>query len=468
MREDVKVEREGYRLEHDSLGEVWVPADALFGAQTQRAVENFPVSGLRLPPEFIHAQGIIKFAAARVNMELGVLDDLRGRAIMSAAREVIEGVHDSQFVVDVYQAGAGTSQNMNANEVIANRANELLGGRRGEYRPVHPNDHVNMAQSTNDTIHVVTHIAAMQCITRELLPALESLERALGEKAGEFHRVVKSGRTHLMDAVPIRMGQEFSGYAAMVGKNLGRIRRATVNLREINIGATAVGTGTNAHPEYHRRMVREIGRLTGISFTSPENMFEATANMDACVEMSGALRSLAVGLTKLAGDLRLMGSGPRTGLAELNLPPVQPGSSIMPGKVNPVMAEMLNMVCYQVMGNDATIASAGSVGQFELNVMMPVIAYNLLHSIKILSGGITAFTKRCIRGLTANEERCRRYFENSLALATLISPDVGYERAAKIAQKAYREDKTIREVLIEENILSPGEVEELLNPDNIA
>ncbi len=458
---------EDYRLEKDFLGEVKVPKGAYWGVQTQRAVENFPVSGLRLQRRFIRAQGIIKLAAARVNMEVGQLDERMGDAIVRAAEEVLRGELDDQFIVDVYQAGAGTSQNMNANEVIANRANEILGGELGTYNPVHPNDHVNMAQSTNDTIHVAVHIAALEAIREELLPALKELSEALRGKSEEFDDVVKIGRTHLQDAVPIRLGQEFGGFSSMIDHALSRLGRASEALEELAIGGTAVGTGLNAHPRYPDLAVGEINRLTGLEFRRPENMFEAMQNTDACVEVSGALKTLAVSLTKVANDLRLLSSGPRTGLAEIRLPAVQPGSSIMPGKVNPVMAEMLNMVAFQVFGNDTTVTTASQAGQLELNVMMPVIGYNLIQSVEITARGVRAFTDRCVRGIEADREKCMSYVEWSTAMATALSPKIGYERAAGIAKKAFAEGRTVREVALQEGILTEEELNRLLDADRM-
>ncbi len=457
----------GSRTEKDFLGEVQVPKDAYWGVQSQRAVENFPVSGLKLQRRFIRAQGIIKLAAATANMRVGQLESEMGDAIVQAAGEVVEGRFDDHFVVDVYQAGAGTSQNMNANEVIANRANELLGGRLGAYDPVHPNDHVNMAQSTNDTIHVALHIAALEAINGELLPSLEALRSGLQSKAGEFDDVIKIGRTHLQDAVPIRLGQEFSGYASMVEHSIARVKNSSEGLSELVIGGTAVGTGLNAHPSYPDLALAEINRQTGLVFRRPDNMFEAMMNTDAVVEVSGALKTLAVSLTKIANDLRLLSSGPRTGLAEIRLPPVQPGSSIMPGKVNPVMAEMLNMVAFQVLGNDATITYASQAGQLELNVMMPVIAYNLLQSIEIAANGVVAFTQRCVKGIEVDREKCMSYVEWSTAMATALSPRLGYEKAAEIAKRAFAEGRTVREVALREGELSAEELEELLNADRM-
>ncbi len=458
----------GYRFEKDTLGEVKVPEGAYYGPQTQRARENFPVSGIRLQRRFIRAQGILKEAAARANTQLGLLDERRGKAIARAAREVSEGKFDQHFVVDVYQSGAGTSQNMNANEVIANCAIELLRGKLGDYTLVHPNDHVNMAQSSNDTIHVAMHVAAVEAMEQELMPALDDLRRALAKKASEFKDIVKIGRTHLQDAVPITLGQEFSGYATMVKKGMRRVRTAEEALREINMGATAVGTGLNAHPDFGVIAVREISKMTGISFRLPENPFEAAQNTDAAVEASAALRTVAVGLIKMANDLRLLSSGPRAGLGEIKLPPVQPGSSIMPGKVNPVMAEMLNMACFQVLGNDATITFAGQAGQLELNVMMPAISYNLLNSIEVLAGAVRAFTQKCVKGITADTARCAELAEKSLALATALAPKIGYDKAAEVAKMAYATGKSVGEVALEMRVINEKEARELLDPKKMA
>jgi fumarate hydratase class II len=456
-----------FRVEKDFLGEVQVPADAYWGVQTQRAVENFPISGLRLQPRFIRAQALIKLAAAKVNVEVGFLDEKLGEAIVQAAEEVLDGKYDDHFVVDVYQSGAGTSQNMNANEVIANLATELLGGKRGSYEPVHPNDHVNMAQSTNDTIHVAMHIAALMAVREDLLPSLRTLAEALDEKAVEFDDVLKIGRTHLQDAVPIRLGQEFGGFASMIHHAIARVEHASHALEELALGGTAVGTGLNAHPRYPELAIAEINRLTGLAFRRPDNLFEAMQNTDAAVEVSGALKSLAVSLIKIANDIRLLSSGPRTGIAEIRLPAVQPGSSIMPGKVNPVMAEMLNMVAFQILGNDTTITYATQAGQLELNVMMPVIAYNLLHAIQVAAGGVLAFTERALRGIEVDRERCKSYIEWSTAMATALSPRIGYHRAAEIAKKAFAEGKTVREIAVGDGVLSEKELDELLDADRM-
>ncbi|MHB8568057.1 MAG: class II fumarate hydratase [Nitrososphaerales archaeon] len=452
-----------YRIEKDFLGEVKVPKGVYYGVQTLRAVHNFPISGLKLPREFIRAQGIIKFSAAAANMKVGLLDKKICSAIQKAAKETIDGKLDSSFVVDVFQAGAGTSQNMNANEVIANRAIELLGGTFGDYKLVHPNDHVNMAQSTNDTIHVAIHISALESLVRDLIPALQVLHEALTQKSWEFEDVVKIGRTHLQDAVPVTLGQEFSGYASMIEHGVGRIKNTMKNLEELNFGGTAVGTGLNAHPKFSELAIGEVCSITKIHFRKAKNMFEATQSLDACVEVSGALKTLAVSFTKIANDLRLLSSGPAAGLGEITLPSVQPGSSIMPGKVNPSIAEMFNMVAYQLIGNDITVMMAGQAGQLELNVMMPVVAWNLLNSIKIAANGSRVFAKSCIDGLQANRDVCRGYAEMSSALSTALSPKLGYEKSAEITKKAIQTKRSIRELALELSGLSQGEIDELLN-----
>ena len=454
---------EDYRIEKDFLGEVQVPKNAYYGVQTLRAVHNFPISELKLPREFIRAQGIIKYAAATANVKLGLLDERVGRAIQSAAKEVIDGKLDSSFVVDVFQAGAGTSQNMNANEVIANRAIELLGGSLGNYKLVHPNDHVNMAQSTNDTIHVAIHISVLEAIVNDLIPSLRILQDSLAKKSEQFEDVVKIGRTHLQDAVPVTLGQEFSGYASMIDHDIERISRSTESLKELNFGGTAVGTGLNAHPRFTELAIAEVCAITKIDFRRASNMFEATQNLDACVEVSGQLKTLAVSFTKIANDLRLLSSGPAAGLGEILLPSVQPGSSIMPGKVNPSIAEMFNMVAQQMIGNDLTVTMAGQAGQLELNVMMPVVAWNLLTSVKIASNASKVFAKSCVDGIQANEETCRRYAEMSSSLSTALSPRIGYERAAEITKKAVQSKRSIRELAIELSGLSKQELDELLD-----
>jgi len=456
-----------YRTERDSLGTVLVPSKALYGAQTQRARENFPVSGFRLPRGFIRAQGIVKLAAARANLSAGGLTPRMTKAIAEAAGEVVSGLHDDQFVVDVYQAGAGTSQNMNANEVIANRANEILGGRRGKYVPCHANDHVNMGQSTNDTIPTAIHIAAYEAVAHDLLPAVRGAERTLERKARTFMPVIKSGRTHLQDAVPIRLGQEFSGYASGLKRERRRVEEAMKTLLELPIGGNAVGTGINTRRRYRADVVKEITRISGIGFRSMTNPFEGIQNVVGGLELSASLRGLAVTVSRLANDLRLLSSGPRTGLAELQLPTVQPGSSIMPGKVNPVMAEMMNMVCFQVIGNDTVICQAAGAGQLELNVMMPVMAYNLLTSIQVLANGLKAFDEKCLRGLKADRKACARWMEQSLATVTALNPVIGYEQAAEISKIAYASGRTIKDVVVAGGILSDSEASRILDPEKM-
>jgi len=452
-----------YRTEHDTLGEVKVPRTVYYGAQAQRAVQNFPVSGLRLPAAFVRAQAVIKRAAAKANMAVGGLDREIGEALVAAAEEVMEGRFDDQFIVDVFQAGAGTSQNMNINEILANRANELLGGELGVYDRVHPNDHANMAQSTNDTIHAAIHIAAVCEIRERLSPEVTRLAEALEHKAVEFDHIVKAGRTHLQDAAPIRLGQEFGAYASMVRLGQTRIEAACESLMPLCIGGTAVGTGLNTDPGYRRNAVCQINEATGHTFTSADNLFEAMQGMDAVVETAGALRVLVTSLHKIADDLRLLSSGPRTGLAEIHLPAVQPGSSIMPGKVNPVMAEMLNMVCLHCLGCDTAIVSAAQAGQLELNVMMPVIAYNLLQEIAILTGGLAAFTSLCIEGIEANEEACQANAERSPAVATALNPAIGYEKAAKLAKEALDKGVPVRDLAREKNLLDERQLAKLLD-----
>jgi len=452
-----------YRMEKDSMGEVRVPAGMYYGAQTARAVENFPISGLRFPREFIRALGMIKLASARVNAELGLLSMELESAVSTAAREVMGGRWDDHFPVDIFQTGSGTSTNMNANEVIANRANELLGGRVGGRSPVHPNDHVNMGQSSNDVIPSAIHVAALLRMREDLFPALESLQRALEKKANDFNDIVKIGRTHLMDATPIRLGQEFSGYGGMVERGAGRLRGMEVFLAELPLGGTAVGTGLNTHPQFGARVAAKLKELTGIYFTEAVNHFEAQGARDAVVATSGTLKSLAVSLMKIANDIRWLGSGPRCGLGELYLQPVQPGSSIMPGKVNPVIPEVVCQVAAQVIGNDAAVTIGGQAGSFELNVMMPVMAYNLLQSISLLASAVNVFATRCISDLNANEERCHEYGERSLATITALAPRIGYDRAAEIAKEAYVSGKTVRELLTQKRVLSDAEIAEIMD-----
>jgi len=452
-----------YRTEKDSMGEVRVPAGMYYGAQTARAVENFPISGLRFPREFIRALGMIKLASARVNAELGLLPMELEAAVSTAAREVMGGRWDDHFPVDIFQTGSGTSTNMNANEVIANRANELLGGRVGDRSPVHPNDHVNMGQSSNDVIPSAIHVAALLRMREDLFPALDGLQKTLENKANDFNDIVKIGRTHLMDATPIRLGQEFKGYAGMVEHGVVRLKGMEVFLAELPLGGTAVGTGLNTHPQFGVRVAAKLKELTGIYFTEAVNHFEAQGARDAVVATSGTLKSLAVGLMKIANDVRWLGSGPRCGLGELYLQPVQPGSSIMPGKVNPVIPEVVCQVAAQVIGNDAAVTIAGQAGNFELNVMMPVMAYNLLQSVSLLGSAARIFADKCISELNANEERCHEFGERSLATITALAPRVGYDRAAEIAKEAYVSGKTVRELLTQKRILSDEEIAEIMD-----
>ena len=451
-----------HRVERDSMGEVEVPRDALFGAQTRRALENFPINGPRFPRRFIEALGAIKLEAAVVNNELGLLDDGLKDAIVEAAGEVVEGTLDNQFVLDIFQTGSGTSTNMNANEVISNRAIQILGGQLGSKSPVHPNDHVNMGQSSNDVIPTAIHLAALISIERDLLPALEGLQTALEEKAAQFDDVVKTGRTHLQDATPIRLGQEFEGYAGQIQRGVQRIQKAQMELAEVALGGTAVGTGVNTHPEFAERVTVRLFERFGVEVRETENHFQAQSAMDGAVFTSGALKTIAVSLLKIANDIRFLGSGPRASYAEIALPEVQPGSSIMPGKVNPVIAESAAMVAVQVIGNDTTITLAGGSGNFELNVMLPVLGYNLLQSIELLSNASSNFTEQCVKGLEATE-RGPALVEQGLMLATALAPEIGYDRAAEISKTAYKTGRTIREVAREETDLSEEDLDRLLD-----
>jgi aspartate ammonia-lyase len=435
------------RIEHDSLGEVKVPADALYGAQTQRAVTNFNISGLRPWRAFIWSMAVIKRAAAEVNRDLGLLDSNLADAIIAAAQEVIDGKWDDQFVVDPFQAGAGTSHNMNVNEVIANRATLLLGGQPGEYL-VHPNDHVNMSQSTNDTIPTAIRLG---CLWRleELLVVVNDLGASLKQKSLEFDDIVKSGRTHLQDAVPVRLGQEFGGYATAVQRDAERIQQAAVGLRRLGIGGTATGTGLNAHGEYHERMVRRLSEITCLTLSTSDNLFESMQSMADVASFSAALRTLAITLTRIANDFRLLASGPSTGLDEIHLPAVQPGSSIMPGKVNPVMAEMLNMSMFHVQGCDLTVSLAAQAGQLELNVMMPIIAHNLFEMMQVMIGAVSAFTHKCVQGIEANRTKAEGWLARNAIIATALNPIIGYNASAELVKEAIKRDITIREVAVE-------------------
>jgi fumarate hydratase class II len=454
---------DSFRTESDSMGPMQVPVTAYYGAQTARAIENFPISNLRFSRSFIRALGLIKLNAALTNQELGTLKPEIAGAIVKAAKEVADGKWDGEFVLDIFQTGSGTSTNMNANEVIANRAIELLGGKRGE-KLVHPNDHVNQGQSSNDVIPTAMHVAALDGIEHSLIPALTELQKALAAKAKEFHDVLKIGRTHLQDATPIRLGQEFGGYASQVQHAIGRLKVAQKNLGELALGGTAVGTGINTHPEFAKRTIARLAKETGLSMTEAPDHFEAQGGKDAVVEASGALKTVAVSLIKIANDIRFLGSGPRLGLGELRLPATQPGSSIMPGKVNPVMCEMLMQICAQVIGNDAAITVGGAFGNFELNVMMPVMTHNLLQAIELLSKGCEVFARRCVVGLEANREKCNGNLELSLSNCTILAPVIGYDKAAKIAKVAYETNRTIRQVAAEISGLDAKKLDELLDP----
>jgi fumarate hydratase, class II len=452
------------RMERDSMGEMSVPAEALYGAQTARAIENFPISNLRFPREFICALGLIKKQAAVTNAELQLLDPNLATAICDAAREVQEGKWDAQFVVDIFQTGSGTSTNMNANEVIATRATQLLRKEKPDAPRVHPNDHVNRGQSSNDVIPTAIHLAAFHSIREQLAPALRELHAELNRKSTEFWDVLKIGRTHLQDATPIRLGQEFSGYASQIEHALKRLESVEVNLGELALGGTAVGTGLNTHPEFARKTIARLAHETGLPLRGAANHFEAQSAKDACVELSGALKTIAISLLKIANDIRFLGSGPRLGYGELKLPATQPGSSIMPGKVNPVMCEMLMQVSAQVVGNDAAVTFAASHGNFELNVMMPVLAHNLLQSIAILSAGAATFARRCVAGLEANRDHCQAGVEESLALCTSLAPLVGYDKAAEIAKTAHATGRTVREVAQETSGLDAATLNRALDP----
>ena len=461
------------RIERDSLGEVHVPADALYGAQTQRAVQNFQISGLKPRPAFIWSMAAIKRAAAEVNRDLGLLDNERANAIMQAAQEVIDGQWNDQFVVDPIQAGAGTSHNMNVNEVIANRATQIRGGKLGEYL-VHPNDHVNMAQSTNDTIPTAIRLGALWRLD-ELLETLKKLVEALNTKAAEFDGIVKSGRTHLQDAVPVRLGQEFSAYAKAVERDAERIKQAAEGLRRLGIGGTAVGSGLNAHPEYHARMVKKLSELTGLKLYESDNLFESMQSMADAAHFSASLRTLALTLIRIANDFRLLASGPSTGLDEIRLPAVQPGSSIMPGKVNPVLAEMLDMAMFYVIGLDTTVAMASQAGQLELNVMMPIIGHSLFEQMQVIIGSVNAFTEYAVTGLTANREKAEGWLAKNAIVVTALNPVIGYAQGAALVKEALKKDMAIRDLAIEkaragslkhrdsDDPVGPEEIEQALN-----
>jgi len=441
-----------FRKEKDSLGEKLVPDKAYYGIQTLRAVENFPISGFYLPPEMIAAIAKIKIAAARANIDLKKLDKKKGSAIIKASSEILEGKFDDHFPVDAFQAGAGTSSHMNLNEVIANRACEILGGNKGDYNLVHPNDHVNMGQSTNDVIPTAMRIAALP-MAEKLLHEMKQLEDTFKKKGEEFKNIIKSGRTHLQDAVPMALGNEFKAYGENVKRWRTRITRASESLEELGIGGSAVGSGINTQPRYRGKVVKYLGAITGLNLKPAKDLFEAMQSMAPFTEVSGALKNFALDLVRICNDLRLLSSGPRTGLSEIVLPPVQPGSSIMPGKVNPVIAEMTDMAAFQVIGNDLVISMAAQAGQLELNVMMPVITFNLIFSLKILTGALSALREKCVKGIKANKETCKRYAESSLGLATVLNPYIGYQAAAEVAKESYRTGKSIVDIIREKKLM---------------
>ncbi|MCM3718737.1 class II fumarate hydratase [Fictibacillus phosphorivorans] len=454
-----------FRIAKDTLGEVKVPKEVYYGAQTQRAVNNFPISGLRLPFSFIKAQAIIKASAAAANKACGVLDTKKADSIIQAAEEIIDGKWKDQFVVDVYQAGAGTSQNMNVNEVIASRAAEILGGEKGDWSLVHPNDDVNMSQSTNDTIPTAINLSIADQLYATLYPAIDHLLEVLGQKEKEFHSVVKAGRTHLQDAVPIRLGSEFKGYKGAVLSVKKSLNDAKKHLFELGLGGNAVGTGINAHEKYAAVAIKEIAKRTNLPFTQSENTYMFMQNTNAAIRISSHLRELAIHLIKISSDLRLLSSGPKTGLAEITLPAVQPGSSIMPGKINPVILENLYMICSQVIGNDSCVTTAAIGSQLEINPMMPVIGYNVLQSITIISNGMNVFTDKCLKDIKANEERIKGWLEQSLSLVTALNPHIGYEKAAALAKESFETGKTLKDLLIEKEGFTPEEAERVLDPN---
>ncbi len=453
------------RIEKDSMGEMPVPAEALYGASTQRAVLNFPISGYRFGRSFLRAVGLIKLCAARANLELGKLGPDEARLIEQAAEELIDGRLDEHFPIDIFQTGSGTSTNMNANEVLANRCSQLVGQPVGSKRPIHPNDHVNMGQSSNDVIPTAIHVAAAEQLQNEMMPALQELYEALGAKSREFWDVIKIGRTHLMDATPVRLGQEFSGYAKQIKGGKQRILGALRAVEELPLGGTAVGTGLNCHPDFPRIAISHLSKRTRVPFREATDHFEAQSAKDGVVEASGQIKAIAVSLFKIANDLRWLGSGPSCGIGEIALPATQPGSSIMPGKVNPVMCEAMMQVCAQVFGGDATVTWAAAAGSsFELNVMMPVLAHNFLENVRILSNAIRAFTDKCVRGITANVVHCNELVEYSMAMVTSLAPIIGYDRAAEIAKESAKTGKTVRQICTEQAVLPPDELARALDP----
>ncbi|WP_373539576.1 aspartate ammonia-lyase [Chamaesiphon sp.] len=457
-----------YRVERDSMGERQIPASAYYGIQTLRAIENFPISGLKPLATYVDACILIKKAAAIVNSKLGCIPTDIGKAIVTAADEVLQGIFRDQFVVDIYQAGAGTSHHMNVNEVLANRALELLGDIKGNYHHVNPNDQVNYGQSTNDVIPTAIRVGGLLALTHTLQPALTNAIGALDQKAVEFHSIVKSGRTHMQDAVPVRLGDSFGAFAQILRDHQVRIITAAGDLTKLGLGGSAVGTGLNTHPEYRSQVAQVLGELIGQPLTVAPNLMAAMQSMAPFVNVSGSLRNLAADLLKISHDLRLMDSGPKTGFKEIQLPPVQPGSSIMPGKYNPVMAEMISMVCFQVMGFDRSIEMAAQAGQLELNVMMPLIAYDLIHSIEILGNALQAFTDQCILGITPNPERCHHYAEGSLALVTALNTHIGYLNAANVAKESLATGKSLRQIVLEQGLMEPELLAQVLDLDKMS
>jgi len=455
-----------FRTERDSLGEMQVPADAYWGAQTQRAIENFPISDVTFGRRFVRALGIVKKAAAQANRDLGLLEEAKADCIVEAADEVIAGDHDDQFPVDVFQTGSGTSSNMNANEVISNRATEIYGGEIGT-REIHPNDHVNFGQSSNDVIPTAMHVASLEAVEKDVIPALKTLRDALAEKEDEFDTVVKTGRTHLQDATPITLGQEFSGYRTQVEKGISRVQDIQGRLAELALGGTAVGTGLNTHPDFPAKAAEYISEETDLNFREADNHFEAQAAHDAMSEAHGALRTVAGSLNKIANDLRLLASGPRNGLGEIDQPENQPGSSIMPGKINPVVAESVNQLHKQVVGNDAAVSAGAAEGQIDLNLYKPVLASNFLQSARLIANGSEVFAEKFVAKLEADADHCAERVEQSMALATALNPASGYDKASKVAKKALAEDKTIREVVLDEGYLDEDEVDEVLDPEKM-
>jgi len=456
-----------YRIETDTMGEIKVPSNMYYGAQTARSLMNFKIGGERFPRELIRALGILKKAAALTNNELGLLSDEKTKYIVQAADEVIEGLLDEHFPLVVWQTGSGTQTNMNANEVISNRAIELSGGVIGSKKPIHPNDDVNKAQSSNDTFPTAMHIAAVEQLYNKLLPALEELKKSLAKKSEEFKDIIKIGRTHLMDAVPLTLGQEFSGYVQMLQNGIDRINGCLPRLCELALGGTAVGTGLNTHPKFAELSAQKIAELTGKPFKTAPNKFEALATHDALVEASGVLKTLAASLMKIANDIRWLGSGPRCGIGELILPANEPGSSIMPGKVNPTQSEAITMVCAQVMGNDVAVNIGGASGNFELNVFKPVIIYNVLQSIRLLADACESFKEHCVDGIEANKTAIEKHLNNSLMLVTALNPHIGYDNAAKVAKKAYNENKTLEEAAVELGLLTAEKFREVVRPETM-